>query len=542
MRRLIGSIRQAIANRLQWKLTFSYMVVIVLTLLVMQCCLMSGIAYLMYDSDTPSPSQAGEFARAIALLLQTDLTAPQPDVSAIEAKLHRFLSEQGETPTQQEGPVLSKVEGTTFEIRLQPSRNTVVVIDPQRQVLVTSDPTTYPRGSYFANGELSQWTSLIEQALSGETDIRTVGKLTAINTETQTSIAAYPIRAADREVTGVVCVYISPPSGGRLMGVAFFFVVTTIFVLLASLLSAVIAGIFGYRSARALTRPIQQLSQASQALAAGDFTQQIEVDTTDEIGQLAARFDDMAARLGRTMADLDAEKQYAENLLTAKQELVANVSHELRTPLASIRGHVESLLTRKEQLRADEQEYLEIIQDEIDTLSSLIDDLFELSRLEARELELTLAALPVAEVINKTVRGLQKLAWEQHKVSLNAQVPNDLPLVLADGQRLGQILTNLIHNALRFTPEGGVVMITAQASSDCVEVSVRDTGVGIPPEDLPHIFERFYRADKSRSRAHGGSGLGLAIVKQLVEMQGGTISVESIPGEGSQFRFALPTT
>jgi two-component system OmpR family sensor kinase/two-component system sensor histidine kinase BaeS len=180
--------------------------------------------------------------------------------------------------------------------------------------------------------------------------------------------------------------------------------------------------------------------------------------------------------------------------------------------------------------------------DEIDTLSSLIDDLFELSRLEARELELDLAPLPVAEVINKTVRGLQKLAWEQHKVSLNAQVPDDLPLVLADGQRLGQILTNLIHNALRFTPEGGVVKITAQASSDCVEVSVRDTGVGIPPEDLPHIFERFYRADKSRSRAHGGSGLGLAIVKQLVEMQGGTISVESIPGEGSQFRFILPTT
>jgi signal transduction histidine kinase len=103
-------------------------------------------------------------------------------------------------------------------------------------------------------------------------------------------------------------------------------------------------------------------------------------------------------------------------------------------------------------------------------------------------LELTLAALPVAEAINKTVRGLQKLAWEQHKVSLNAQVPDGLPLVLADGQRLGQILTNLIHNALRFTPEGGVVMITAQASSDCVEVSVRDTGVGILPDDTSSQF------------------------------------------------------
>lgn len=270
------------------------------------------------------------------------------------------------------------------------------------------------------------------------------------------------------------------------------------------------------------------------------------MDTTDEIGQLAARFNDMAARLARTMADLDAEKQHVENLLTAKQELVANVSHELQTPLASIRGHVESLLTvtrvggvSDAELRADEQEYLEIIQDEIDTLSSLIDDLFELSRLEARELELALAPLSLAEVINKMVRGLQKLAWEQHKVSLNAQVPNDLPLVLADGQRLGQILTNLFHNALHFTPEGGVVMITAQVSSDCVEVSVRDTGVGILPEDLPHIFEWFYRVDKSRSRAHDGGGLGLAIVKQLVEMQGGTISVGSIAGEGSEFRFTL---
>ena len=239
---------------------------------------------------------------------------------------------------------------------------------------------------------------------------------------------------------------------------------------------------------------------------------------------------------------LEMEKEQVEALLKARRDLVANISHDLRTPVASLSAHLETFAAHPDRL----DEYLPILDDETARVSHLIADLFELSRLDARELELDLAPVALDSVFGKVVVSHKGLAWEQRRIVLETRLPARLPLVRADVQRVEQILVNLIANGLRFTPEGGIVTVEAEPLAEEVEVRVSDTGVGIPPEDLPHIFERFYRGDRSRARSasedrlSSGSGLGLAIVKGLVEAMGGSVSGASSLGEGTCICFRLP--
>jgi signal transduction histidine kinase len=237
--------------------------------------------------------------------------------------------------------------------------------------------------------------------------------------------------------------------------------------------------------------------------------------------------------------------------------MIANVSHDLRTPLASLTAYLESLETHPDRLA----DYLPVLRDETGRLARLVDDLFALARLDAGELELHLGSVELKPLIGKIVAGCAPLAWDSRRVVVEADLPDGpfdrlragssagsgqaLPPVLADSQRVAQILDNLLTNALRHTPEGGVITIsarqvpgTSEVPGTWVEIRVTDTGIGIAPEDLPHVFERFYRADPARSG--GGAGLGLAIVKGLVEAQGGQVGVESTPGQGASFWFTLP--
>ncbi len=235
----------------------------------------------------------------------------------------------------------------------------------------------------------------------------------------------------------------------------------------------------------------------------------------------------------------------------SRRELIVNVSHELRTPIASIRGHVESLLMASEGetpsgeaddtvAPAELHEYLIIIDRESERLSALAEDLLMLARAEARELHLDLRPTPVGAVVEEVRTALAPLARRERHVTLVTDVPAGLPLVLADRQRLAQVLLNLTRNAITYTPAGGLVSLSAaRADADHLMLTVADTGVGITPEEQERIFERFYRVDASRARASGGSGLGLTIVRDLVEAMGGTVSVESVVGEGSRFHVVL---
>ena len=222
-----------------------------------------------------------------------------------------------------------------------------------------------------------------------------------------------------------------------------------------------------------------------------------------------------------------------------RTEFVANVSHELRTPLTSIRGFLETLLEGKIEDQATIRRFLEIINRETARLTRLIDDLLNLSKIEERQVVHRWQAVQLLDTVNRAVIMFQAQAKEQN-LELVTELPAELPVVRGDPDMLAQVLINLVDNAIKFTPAGGRITVRAGANEENVRIDVEDTGIGIPPENIPRIFERFYRVEKSRSRELGGIGLGLAIVKHIIRAHGGKTGVESIVGKGSKFSFTLP--
>jgi two-component system phosphate regulon sensor histidine kinase PhoR len=256
---------------------------------------------------------------------------------------------------------------------------------------------------------------------------------------------------------------------------------------------------------------------------------------------------DTSIRLAQAKALAEEERSKAERADHSRRELIVNVSHELRTPIASIRGHVESLLMEMEEQEggnapdpAEVRDYLTIVHQEAERLSALVEDLLSLARMDADELHLDVVPLVAGEVVEEVYATMAPLASRERQVTLIRKVAPMLPLILADRQRLVQVLLNLIRNAITYTPQGGIVSITVEwADADYLALIVADTGIGIPNDDLERVFDRFYRTDTSRTRTSGGFGLGLAIVRDLVNAMGGSITVESKVGEGSCFRVLL---
>jgi two-component system, OmpR family, phosphate regulon sensor histidine kinase PhoR len=257
---------------------------------------------------------------------------------------------------------------------------------------------------------------------------------------------------------------------------------------------------------------------------------------------------DQAIQLAEATATAARERARAEQADAARRALIVNASHELRTPVASIRGHIESLLATSEQQGNQSltpemlHNYLTIVHRESLHLGTLVDDLLSLARSETDSLRLNMAAVDVGEVVEEVYQALMPLARRERQITLLREVKQHIPHVMADRQRLLQILSNLVRNAITYTPDGGIVSIAAcQANAEHVTLSVADTGIGIAPEEQQHIFERFYRTDASRARSSGGFGLGLAIVHDLVTAMGGSIRVQSVVGEGSCFIVLLST-
>jgi signal transduction histidine kinase len=240
------------------------------------------------------------------------------------------------------------------------------------------------------------------------------------------------------------------------------------------------------------------------------------------------------------MADqLEAAAQKQRETDQLRRDLIAWTSHDLRTPLTSIRAVVEALADRVIDDPDTIQRYLNSIQSDVASLNRLIDDLFELAQLDAGGLIFGKVPVSLSDLISDVLERMRALA-DQRRVQLSGRVSPGVDPVTIDPQKIERVLVNLISNAIRHTPEGGQVTIEAQVSDGRVRVSVRDTGEGIAPDDLPHVFERFYRGEKSRSRSTGGAGLGLAIAKGIVEAHGGSIGVTSRAGEGATFTFTLP--
>lgn len=289
---------------------------------------------------------------------------------------------------------------------------------------------------------------------------------------------------------------------------------------LVAILAAVIVSVF---TVRRIVTPLQGMIVGSQRIAAGDYHQRVPMASQDELGALAQSFNQMAGALEQTDR--------------RRLELIGNVAHELRTPLSSIRGTMEGLVDGV--LPPDPATFLGV-QHEVARLQRLVQDLEEISRAEAGQIALNRRAIGVGELVSPAVERLRP-QFEDKEVALAVDAPPNLPAAWADPGRITQVLLNLLGNALQYTSSGGQVSVRAWQEDQALLVAVHDSGMGIDPEHLPHIFERFYRVDKSRSRAGGGSGIGLTISRHLIEAHGGRLWAASPgAGQGSTFTFSLP--
>lgn len=276
-------------------------------------------------------------------------------------------------------------------------------------------------------------------------------------------------------------------------------------------------------------------------LSEGDFSTRLTETGKDELGILAAKLNETGSKLEVTFRQLEQEHKELERLERVRKDFVINVSHELRTPLASIQGYAETLLEGAIRDPQVNRKFVQIILQNAQRLGRLTADLLTLSRIELQQKMFQFAPYSINALLNQHVEAIRPLA-EQKQIELSVEpAPGDTE-VFCDEEAMHQILTNLVDNALKYTQQGGTVTVAARTiAGDRVEVSVRDSGIGLPAEELPRLFERFYRVDKARSRELGGTGLGLAIVKHLVRAQGGEVGVESTVGLGSRFYFTVPT-
>jgi signal transduction histidine kinase len=351
-------------------------------------------------------------------------------------------------------------------------------------------------------------------------------------TQLYVALSATPLRLVPEDSTGQHRVFVallaSPRRGLRtiLEDVAKRF-------LQAGLVTLAISIILALLIARSVAKPLQRMTAATEEIACGNYDQTLDITSPDEIGRLAASFNSMAR-------EAKASRQ-------AQRDFVANVSHELKTPLTSIQGFSQAILDGITDDEVSRHRAVEVISSEANRMSRLVDELLDLARIESGQSKMLREPVDPASVLRACVQKLAPQATEGNvKLVLDAPA---LPLITGDEDRLAQVFTNLLTNALKHTPPAGKVTVKAQELSktqkrvglaSTVEITVTDTGTGIPPEDLAHVFERFYQVDKSRAGKDRGVGLGLAIAKQIVEAHEGAISVESVQGLGTKFTVDLP--
>ena len=290
--------------------------------------------------------------------------------------------------------------------------------------------------------------------------------------------------------------------------------------LLALAVVLVLAGLIS----RIVTKPVRELSDGIERMSKGDYEHRVRVQGKGEMAQLAAAFNQMSEQV--------------HNLDEARNQFVSNASHELKTPLATIKILVESMMYQDDmdpQLRA---EFLSDIDKEIDRLSSVVGDLLTLVHIDSHKLRLRREMMVFSDTVRETVSRLTPLA-KKRRQQIEMHIEDDCEM-FADPGKLAQVCYNIIENAIKYTPDGGKITVSLHKSGRDAVLDISDTGVGIPEGDLPHVFDRFYRVDKARSRETGGTGLGLSIVKQIVRLHAGSVTVASEPGRGTTFTVQLP--
>jgi signal transduction histidine kinase len=404
------------------------------------------------------------------------------------------------------------------------------LVDPAGTVIATSDPGWVASGTTIADFIRGSTQNVARAILQSNGGIQSqTNAYYAMDVLDQRTSAAYPLITTNGKMIGELVIeggtigeVLGPSRGSVVRQMTAEYLKEIWIFAIPAILVAVPVGVWRSRS---LSRRLRRLEGAASALAAGNLQTRVRVTRVDEIGKLALRFNEMG--------------QHIEATDQSRRAFVSNVSHELRTPVAIIHGATERMIEQQKRNEPIDDNALDVVRRETEMLSRLIDDLFTMTRIEEHNLRLERVELNVASICREAVRSLSDLAWNQRKVRIESLVSADLAHVMADPTRVRQIINNLLYNALRHTPEGGLIVIQGRQLADQVELSISDTGMGIPEEELASVFHRFYQAERTQ-RSSEGSGLGLNIVQQLVEAHGGGISAESVVGQGTTFRFSLP--
>ncbi len=492
---------------IRWRLLLSHLAVIALATLLAGVLLLSFLArYFVQAAETSLTAQARLTAQALipgATTSGPEVAAASPAYDALQRQRLSNLSLQAENvspPLPTSDLDLSYLSDSSLQLGSQLDTR-IRILDAHGLVIVDSEQETAGRSL----GE----DPLVASALLGQYRSRTTGQSVAVAApvllEGELVSVIYLTQPLD-DVTAVLT-----DLGAR------WALATGIALLLSAGVGLVLSG--------AITRPLRRLTAAAGAVAGGDFETQVPVGSRDELGQLSRAFNDMTARL-----------RAARRM---QIDFVANVSHELRTPLTSVKGTVETLREGAVDDPEVRDRFLETVESETDRLIRLVNDLLTLSRVDSEALNLRRAEVDLAALARTTVEAQRPRAEALGLVLEIASAP-ELPSIPADADRVAQVLVNLIDNALKYSQPGGRVTVVVAPHVEGVLVEVRDEGLGIPAADLAHVGERFYRAEKARSRAHGGSGLGLAIASALVAAHGGRLWLESVEGEGTTARFTLP--
>ena len=330
-----------------------------------------------------------------------------------------------------------------------------------------------------------------------------------------------PVKIGDQVVGTILATGAAPPLDAREQQ---YLDRTNLALFVSALGAAAIALFLSLVLARTLTQPVRELTSAIRAMAQGKLGVAVPVRSRDELGQLTTVFNQMSADLARANQ--------------ARRQMTADIAHDLRTPLSVIKGYCEGL--RDGVLKPTPHTFQTMYQ-EAEHLSLLIEDLRMLSLADAGELRLARQRVPPRELLER-IAAVHQLRAQAQRIALQVKAEANLPEMEVDPERMAQVLNNLVGNALRYTPAGGQITLAAAENVGHVHLTIQDTGAGIAPDDLPRIFDRFYRGDASRGQQTGESGLGLAIAKSLVELHGGTITASSAPGAGTTFTIELPTT
>ncbi len=397
---------------------------------------------------------------------------------------------------------------------LQTITERIQVIDADGRIVADTAPDREPGERRYTVSQVAELLSLP----AGEMEADAIGNPRDMNFEMH---AGAPVKVGEKTVGLVLVTFRYAALWDIILGILIRTSVVGVVAIIA------ISLFFAWLISRGITRPLRELVTATRYIAEGNLDSRVRITARNELGELGDAFNIMVDELQQSLA----REKTVEN---SRRELIANISHDLRTPLTSVRGYVEGLRDGVARDPDKIKRYLDVIHEKTLSLDRLIADLFQFSQLDAGQLEMKPEWLGATEMLRDIAQRFQT-DIEAAGINMITEIPPDLPAVKVDHDRIEQALGNIIANAIKFTPVGGTISLMAIAEQQGVRVMVADTGEGISAEDLPRVFERLYRGEKSRSRQSGGTGLGLAIAKQIIGAHGGKIWAESEKGHGSRF-------